>query len=283
MLTRGSHLISGDASMADKQAPNSGDNKLVTDTQNKDKQSNNKSAAILGASSALGQAIARQLAEKGHTLYLAARDDAKLDTVQKDLLARGASRVVTLVTDFDDIGQHDELVSGIASVDAVYTVYGTLPDQTLCENDWDATMAALQTNFISTASLLGRLANEFESRGQGTLIVVSSVAGDRGRKSNYVYGSAKGALSIFSAGLRNRLAGTGVHVLTVKPGFIDTPMTQHLEKKPAILWVNADKVATDILKAEAAGKNSIYTPWFWRYILLIISHIPEFIFKRLSL
>ncbi len=269
--------------MANKQAPNSDDKQLVSDTGNTNEQSNIKSAAILGASSALGQAIARQLAEQGHTLYLAARDEVKLDTVEKDLLARGASKVISLVTDFDDIGRHDELVKVIACVDSVYTVYGTLPDQTLCENNWDATMAALQTNFISTVSLLGRLAYEFESRGRGTLIVVSSVAGDRGRKSNYVYGSAKGALSIFSAGLRNRLAGTGVHVLTVKPGFIDTPMTQHLEKKPAVLWVNADKVATDILKAEAAGKNSLYTPWFWRYILLIISHIPEFIFKRLSL
>jgi len=132
-------------------------------------------------------------------------------------------------------------------------------------------------------SLLSRLANVFEQRGYGTLVVVSSVAGDRGRKSNYVYGTAKGALSTFCAGLRNRLMGSGAHVLTVKPGFIDTPMTAHIEKKPAVLWVGADRVAGDIVKACSSGKNELYTPWFWRFILLIIRLVPEPVFKRLSL
>jgi len=238
--------------------------------------------ALLGATSALGIAIARRLAEQEGSLILFARDESKLKQTADDLSARGAE-VVTHVVDFDNLDGHDELVNKLAMADTVYTLYGTLPDQTLCEQDWDATMKALQTNFISAVSLLSRLANIFEQRGSGTLVVVSSVAGDRGRKSNYVYGTAKGALTTFCAGLRNRLAGSGVHVLTVKPGFIDTPMTAHIEKKPAVLWVDADRVAGDIVKASASGKNEIYTPWFWRFILLIIRLVPEPIFKKLSL
>ncbi len=238
--------------------------------------------ALLGANSALGTAIARRLAAQGESLILLARDESKLSQMAADLRARGAE-VVTHTADFDELDKHDDIVKKVETADNIYTLYGTLPDQTLCEQGWDATMAALHTNLISTVSLLGRLANVFEERGHGTLVVVSSVAGDRGRKSNYVYGTAKGALSIFCAGLRNRLASSGAHVLTVKPGFIDTPMTAHIEKKPAVLWVDADRVAGDIVKACASGKNELYTPWFWRFILLIIRHVPEPIFKRLSL
>ncbi len=240
-------------------------------------------AAILGATAGLGQSLARQLAEQGTDLILLARDGTKLETVAVDVRARSGVSVDTQIADFDSIDTHNEIVSSLTDVDVVYCVYGTLPDQQLCEQDWQAAYAALHTNALSVISLMGRLANVFENRGHGTLVVVSSVAGDRGRKSNYVYGTAKGALSIFCEGLRNRLNGTGVHVVTVKPGFIDTPMTAHIEKKPAVLWVDANKVASDIIRAVAAGKNNVYTPWFWRYILLIITHIPEFIFKRLSL
>jgi len=243
---------------------------------------NKSTSALLGANSGLGVAIARRLAEQGESLILLARDESKLNQTADDLRARGAE-VVTHVVDFDNLDAHDDIVNKIGSADHIYTLYGTLPDQTLCEQNWDTTMAALHTNFVSAVSLLGRLANEFEQRGHGSLVVVSSVAGDRGRKSNYVYGTAKGALSIFCAGLRNRLAGSGVHVLTVKPGFIDTPMTAHIEKKPAVLWVDADRVAADIVKASAARKNVLYTPWFWRFILLIIRLVPEPVFKRLSL
>jgi len=239
-------------------------------------------SALLGANSALGVAIARRLAAQNESLILLARDESKLNQTADDLRARGAE-VVTHVADFDIIEAHDEIVTTIESADNIYTLYGTLPDQKLCEQNWDAAMQALHTNFISAVSLLGRLANVFEQRGHGTLVVVSSVAGDRGRKSNYVYGTAKGALSTFCAGLRNRLTASGAHVLTVKPGFIDTPMTAQIEKKPAVLWVDADRVAGDILKACASGKNELYTPWFWRFILLIINHIPEPVFKRLSL
>lgn len=241
-----------------------------------------KKMAILGASSGLAQAVARLLAEQGHELTLVARNESKLAQVTDDLQTRGA-KTQSIVCDFDDLDGHAALVEQLSNCDEVYCFFGTLPDQEACEQDWEQTQQALHTNFISVVSILNRLANIFEQRRSGNLVVVSSVAGDRGRKSNYIYGAAKGALSTYCAGLRNRLAGAGVHVLTVKPGFIDTPMTAHLEKKPAPLWVGPDRVGADIVRAAQKRKNELYSPWFWRYILLIIRHIPEFIFKRLSL
>jgi len=238
--------------------------------------------AILGATSGLGQALARELVASKNALSLVARDKDKLQIVSDDFTARGAS-VASFVADFDDIEAHDEIVSEIEKCSTVYVVYGTLPDQHDCEKTWADTHAALHTNFVSVVSLLTRIAAAFENRGHGTIVVVSSVAGDRGRKSNYVYGAAKGGLTLFCNGLRNRLTSSGVHVMCVKPGFIDTPMTSHIEKKPAVLWVGPDKVAKDIIKAVSAKKNTLYTPWFWRYIMLVITHIPEFVFKRLSL
>ena len=241
-----------------------------------------KQIAILGANSALAQAVARLLAQKGCSLILVARNETKLAQVNDDLQARGAL-TKSIVCDFNQLVGHDALVEQLADCDEVFCFFGTLPDQEACEQSWEQTQQALHTNFISVVSILNRLANVFEQRGHGSFVVVSSVAGDRGRKSNYIYGSAKGALSIYCAGLRNRLAGAGVHVLTVKPGFIDTPMTAHIEKKPAPLWVEPERVAADIVNAADKRRNELYTPWFWRYILLIIRHIPESIFKRLSL
>jgi len=258
-------------------------------------------SVILGASSGVGQAVARRLAAEGHQLILCARDSDKLDAVAKDVHVRGLSQnselevrgdsehtglvnaVQTHVVDFDDIEQHQALVDSIAHADNFWFFYGTLPDQSACEQNWQSAASALHTNFTSVASLLTRLATTLEARAHGSLVVVTSVAGDRGRKSNYVYGTAKGALSLFCQGLRNRLAGAGVQVLTVKPGFIDTPMTAAIEKKPAALWASTEQVANDMVKAQKAGKDVIYTRWFWRYILLIIQHIPERIFKKLSL
>lgn len=241
-----------------------------------------KKMAILGATSALGHCVAKLLADNGHALVLVARDDAKLQQNADDIKVRTAD-VETITADFDLVDDHHKLVEQISDCDEVFCFFGTLPDQVACEEHWADAHSALHTNFISVVSLLGRLANAFEQRGHGNLVVVSSVAGDRGRKSNYIYGTAKGALTIYCAGLRNRLAASGVHVLTVKPGFIDTPMTAHLEKKPAPLWVGPERVASEIVRAAHARKNTLYTPWFWRYILLIIQHIPEFVFKRLSL
>ena len=133
--------------------------------------------------------------------------------------------------------------------------------------------------------LLTRIAQTLEERPStgSSIVVVSSVAGERGRKSNYVYGTAKGALSLFCQGLRNRLHQSGVHVLTVKPGFIDTPMTADIAKTPSVLWASPEKIASVMVSAFEQKKDVIYAPWFWRYILLVIKLIPESIFKKLSL
>ena len=159
--------------------------------------------------------------------------------------------------------------------------HGTLPDQAECEASAALTRQALQVNALSVIELLTELANRLQAQGSGTLAVISSVAGDRGRKSNYVYGAAKGMVSIFLQGLRNRLHSHGVRVITIKPGFVDTPMTESFDK--GVLWARPDRVARDIVSAIDKGRDVVYTPWFWRYILWVIRGIPEGVFKRLGL
>jgi decaprenylphospho-beta-D-erythro-pentofuranosid-2-ulose 2-reductase len=142
-------------------------------------------------------------------------------------------------------------------------------------------LAEISTNGLSVVALLTLVANQLEQQGHGAIAVISSVAGDRGRQSNYVYGSAKAMVSAFLSGLRQRLAKKGVHVITVKPGFVDTPMTAHLPKGP--LWAKPEQVAKDIRRAIDKGQRIVYTPGFWRFIMLIIKHIPEFVFVKLKL
>jgi short-subunit dehydrogenase len=174
-------------------------------------------------------------------------------------------------TSFDKLGR----------VDIVLIAYGTLPDQNACENSVNTTRDELTTNAISTISLLTLIATRLEGQGHGQIAVLTSVAGDRGRKSNYVYGSAKAMVSVFLQGLRNRLFSHGVKVLDIKPGFVDTPMTADFKK--GFLWSQPDKIAAIIVNAIDKGKSEIYAPFYWRYIMFIIRNIPESIFKRLSL
>ena len=187
------------------------------------------------------------------------------------------------MSDLDDMPAHEDLVEKMAHADSFWFFAGSLPDQQHCEASWSETNAALVTNGLGTLSLLTRLANVCENRGSGSFVVISSVAGDRGRSSNYIYGAAKAALSVFCDGLRGRLQKAGVALLLVKPGFFVSPMTESVEKKPAILWVEADKVADDVVNAWTRGKDVIYTPWFWRPIMRIIREIPTAIFKKLSI
>jgi len=156
-----------------------------------------------------------------------------------------------------------------------------LPDQRECERSVAKTLEAFQTNAISTIALLTEIANRFEARGRGVIAVISSVAGDRGRQSNYVYGAAKGAVNIFTQGLRNRLAKKGVAVVTIKPGFVDTPMTAHLPKNA--LFASPEYVGARIFKAIERREDVVYVPWFWFFIMTLIRHVPERIFKRLNL
>ncbi len=244
-----------------------------------------KSIMIIGATSAIAQATARRYALEGANLYLVARDPAKLDVVAADLATRGAGRVATRQLDVLDYDQH-ALLAGeagqqLGSLDVVLIAHGTLPDQHACEADFELARRELEVNGLSIISLLTHLANYFEAKGGGALAVVSSVAGDRGRQSNYLYGTAKGMVSLFLQGLRNRLQRSGVQVITIKPGFVDTPMTRAFDK--GALWASPERVARDIHKAVEKGRDVVYTPFFWRYIMWIIKLIPEFLFKRLSL
>jgi short-subunit dehydrogenase len=163
----------------------------------------------------------------------------------------------------------------------VLIAHGTLTDQAKAQADAAYALQEVDTNGLSVISLMALAANQFEAQQRGSIAVISSVAGDRGRQSNYVYGSAKALVSAFASGLRQRMAKCGVQVLTIKPGFVDTPMTAHLPK--GALWAQPDQVAKDICSAIDKKKHILYTPGFWRIIMLIIKHIPEFVFVKLKL
>lgn len=244
-----------------------------------------KKILIIGATSAITEATARIWAKEGHQLYLVARNEERLQTIAQDLKIRGASLVHTHALDLNQFEKHATLIQNIiqtlGGIDIAFIGYGTLGDQKACEQDFDATLRELNTNAISVISLLTPLANYFELKLSGTIAVISSVGGDRGRQSNYVYGCAKGAVSIFMQGLRQRLQKSGVNVLTIKPGFVDTPMTQAFKK--GALWAKPEAVAQCIHTAINKGRNVLYVPWFWWGIMSIIRLIPEAIFKRLRL
>lgn len=240
---------------------------------------------IIGATSAIAEAVSQRFAAHGHTLYLLARNQERLQMLAADLKVRGASEVFQDEFDANDFASHAErlkkAVKDMGGLDTVLIAHGTLGDQKACEADVQKTLAELNTNAISAISLLTYLANHFEQQRHGTIAVIGSVAGDRGRQSNYVYGTAKGTLGIFLQGLRNRLHKSGVQVLTIKPGFVDTPMTTAFTKGP--LWTTPEKVAVAIEKAIEKKRDVLYTPGFWLLIMTIIKIIPEGIFKRLSL
>ena len=233
----------------------------------------------------IAQATARLCAEAGYPLYLVARNQSKLEAIADDLKVRGAEAVHTASLDVLDYSEHkviiDAAVKTLAGLDLVLIANGTLPSQEACEQSFELTEKEFGINALSTISLLTYLANYFEDKGQGTIAVISSVAGDRGRQSNYVYGSAKGAVTLYLQGLRNRLYKSNVNVITVKPGFVDTPMTAGMKK--GILWAKPEKVADRIYSAVNSQRDVVYAPWFWRYIMLIIRMIPELLFKRLDL
>ncbi|NVJ22361.1 MULTISPECIES: SDR family oxidoreductase [Myxococcus] len=244
-----------------------------------------KKVLVLGATSAIAQATVRLLAARGASLYLVGRNAENLDAVAKDAATRGAAKVESKAVDLNDFAVHEALVDGafqaLGGLDGVVLAHGVLGDQAEAQRSWTATEAVLRTNFLSAASLLTVLANRFEAQKAGTLVVISSVAGDRGRQSNYVYGTSKGALTVFLQGLRNRLAKSNVAVVTVKPGFVDTPMTAHLPKNK--LFASPEKVARGLLSAADSRKNEVYVPGIWAIIMLIIKSIPESVFKKLKL
>ncbi|HTV14922.1 MAG TPA: SDR family oxidoreductase [Acidobacteriaceae bacterium] len=244
-----------------------------------------RNVLALGATSAIAEATLRLLAERGASFFLVARNADKLTAVRDDLLTRGAAAVNGAVADLDDTAGHPALlvqaVGALGRIDLALVAHGVLGDQPAAERDYAAAEAILRTNFLSAVSLITWLANYFEAEKRGTIAVISSVAGDRGRKSNYVYGASKGGLNVFLDGVRNRIDRAGVQVLTIKPGFVATPMTAHLKQNA--LFAQPAQVGRHILRAIGKRKDVAYVPPFWRLIMLVVRSVPGRIFKKMNM
>ncbi|MFL5814018.1 MAG: SDR family oxidoreductase [Bdellovibrionia bacterium] len=232
---------------------------------------------IFGATSAIAEQAARVWAKRGDQLVLVGRNSDKLSAIAQDLKVRGASQTTVKTTDLNRVENHPALITEIerelGRIDVILVAHGLLGDQRQAEKDFVAAQAIWQTNFVSAASLMSLLAPILEKQKSGTIAAISSVAGDRGRQSNYFYGSSKGALSIFLSGLRNRLFQSQVNVLTIKPGFVDTPMTADFKK--GALWASSETVGQGIVRAIDKKRAIVYLPGFWRLIMTIICSIPE--------
>lgn len=244
-----------------------------------------KKVLVFGGTSRIAHETEKLFAMEGAELFLFDLKLSRLEAVRDDILARHSTKIHISEFDAMDFDNHkekfEEAVMALGEIDVVFIAFGSLPDQKAVEADNLLAVSEFTLNASAVISLSTLAANYFEARKKGTIAVISSVAGDRGRQSNYLYGSAKGALSVFLQGLRNRLTRSGVQVLTIKPGMVDTPMTASMPKGP--LFAKAETVGKGIYDAINSGKDIAYLPSFWRLIMFVIKHIPEFIFKKLSL
>ena len=247
-----------------------------------------KRVIVLGALSAIGEATARLYAAEGARLVLAGRNGDRLQQVANDLAARGAADPlvwpIDLVACSDAAAELGRMVSALGGqVDAVLVFFGLLGDQALAERDPGEAGRIIDTNFTAAASWCLSAAALLERQDAGVLVAVTSVAGDRGRQSNYVYGASKAGLSVLVEGIAHRLARTGARAVVVKPGFVDTPMTAHL-KRGGPLWAKPEAIARSIKSAaERPGRPVIYTPWFWRFIMLVVRNVPASILHKTRL
>ncbi len=238
---------------------------------------------IVGAKSDIARAVAAEFARNGFDLTLAARNADGLEDFARDLKIRYNREVAVKELDVLDFATHEAFYASLAArPTVVLSAVGYLGDQERAEQDFVEARRIIDTNYTGVVSLFDIIARDFSARRNGTLIGISSVAGDRGRKSNYVYGSAKAALTTYLSGLRNRLFSEGVHVLTVKPGFVATRMTRDMDL-PERLTAQPQEVARDIYQAFAKKKDVLYTRWIWKWIMLIIRYIPEWQFKKMSI
>jgi hypothetical protein len=241
---------------------------------------------ITGATSAIAQAWARLHAMRGAGFYLVGRDISKLDIVKDDLLARGAREVQLHVVDMAQVQDYGDIVAQLyahwPSVDIALFAQGIMLDQRVLEKNMTDLRGMFECNVMSYIQPATMIAERMAQAGSGSVVLISSPAGDRGRQSNYFYGASKAAVTVFAGGLRNHVFKRGVHVLTVKPGFVDTPMTAMIDKNGP-LWATTEQIAACIENGLKKKKDVIYAPWFWQIIMLVIRHIPESIFKRLGL
>ena len=241
------------------------------------------SVLILGATSDISEALAYKYAQNKCNLILASRNENRLSPLKSDIEIKHDINVSLVEFDALDFDSHKQFYEDLEiKPSIVICMFGYLGEQKKSESNFLEAKKVIESNYLGALSILNIISNEFEKNKEGVLVGISSVAGDRGRESNYIYGSAKAGFTTYLSGLRNRLSKFGVHVLTVKPGFVNTQMTKDLDL-PKLLTAMPEDVANDVFKAVKKKKNVLYTKWFWKYIMLIIKNIPESIFKKLSL
>ena len=239
-----------------------------------------KTVLILGGNSDVGKSISRDFSKLGSNIILTSRKKGQLDSFKSDLEIRYSIKCDLEFFDVLDFNTHESFyISLKEKPDIVISCIGYLDNQEKSENSFEESLKSIQTNFTGLVSILNIVSNDFENRKSGIIIGISSVAGDRGRGSNYIYGCSKSGFTSYLSGLRNRLFNSGVKVITVKPGFIKSKMTNHLDL-PKILTATSNKISFDIIKSIKKNKNVVYTKWFWMWIMIIIESIPEFIFKK---
>ncbi len=238
---------------------------------------------ILGAASDMSVAIAKRYAAAGYDLQLAARNIDRLKPLQSDIQIRYNCTCTLYEFDALNFQSHTSFYEALAiKPDITICVFGYLGDQEIAAANWNETEKIIQTNYTGAVSILNIVANDYAAKQKGVIVGISSVAGERGRQSNYIYGSAKAGFTAYLSGLRNRLFKNNVHVVTVKPGFVYTKMTEDLTLPP-LLTAKPDDVANVVFKAVEKKKNTVYVKWFWKWIMCIIKSIPEFIFKKMKL
>lgn len=246
---------------------------------------NGQRILVFGALSSICTEVLKLLASHNAQFYLAARDEAKLTAQKDDLQCRGATVVGYESYDFNQWKHHEAVVGravdALGRIDTVIVAHGSLPDQALCESSADAMRVCMEDNFTSAAIIIQCCSAVLATQGSGTLAIISSVAGDRGRKSNYAYGAAKSAIDTLLQGLRARFTGSPIQIVNIKPGMIDTPMTQHMPH--GALWSTPQAIAPKILRAITRGNGVYYVPGYWRYIMLVIRLLPNAILARLPI
>lgn len=242
-----------------------------------------KTVLLLGAGSDVAVAIAKVMAQKGHTVLLAGRDLTYLNIVSADLKIRYASAKIEVhYFDAIDYSSHANFYNSLPNKpDVTICAFGYLGDQVVAQTDFSESRKIIESNYLGAVSILNVVAQEYETKGDGTIVGIGSVAGDRGRQSNYIYGSAKAGFTAYLSGLRNRMVKSKVHVMTLTPGFIKTKMLK--DSTPAPITAIPDKLASYLYKAIEKKKDVVYYLPVWRLIMFIIRSIPEGIFKKLKL
>jgi len=240
---------------------------------------------IIGATSAIARSTARLYAEQNSQIFLVGRDERRLRELKADLELRGANSIENLTLDITNCNEHANVINKsiqfLGHIDIAIICHGSLPDQKKCESNFREIEKAININGLTTISFCTEISKQLELQKAGTLAVITSVAGDRGRQPNFIYGAAKSMVSTYLQGLRGKLLPFDVHVIDIKPGLVDSPMTAKFEK--GALWSTPELVAIDIVSGIKKKRHTIYTPSYWRFIMAAVCSIPEVIFKKMKI